>query len=429
MSRFRALLLPLAAGLALQPLPIRADEHEDLEEQVEVLAEEVRKLKEQLVIPETDAELAGWGGLGPAASKVYRKTSGLSLGGYGEVHYLSPTASTGAKRTGDFLRFVTYIGYKFTDRILMNTELEFEHATTSSNHAGQSGSVSVEFSYLDFLISDPVNVRAGNLLIPMGLINEIHEPTTYRGNLRPVTETEIIPTTWRELGVGVHGDLSERLSYRLYLVNGQNAESYGPTGIRGGRQKGNRVLFEDVAAVARIDLQATRAVSLGGSFYGGGAAQGRKFDGRDVDVATNLIEGHVQVRHRGFEGRLLYAASSIGDAGALSAHLSDPPDDVVVVPEAQRGWYLEGAYDVARHVERLEGKNLLVWARYEDVKLQDMVPAGSTPDASLNGSRVTLGVELKPHPNVVLKMDQTFEELDSGEKTDDPFTLGAGFIF
>src|SRR5690606_5504586 len=118
-------------------------------------------------------------------------------------------------------------------------EIEFEHAST-----GQGGEVSVEFAYLDYLATPHLGVRAGMVLVPMGFVNELHEPTTFLGTTRPLTESTIIPTTWRENGAGVFGDIGD-FSYRAYVINGLDAVGGGSSraggfsaaGLRGGRQK------------------------------------------------------------------------------------------------------------------------------------------------------------------------------------------------
>jgi hypothetical protein len=394
-----------------------------LEDRVDVLAEEVRRLKEQIAIPESDAELESFGGLGPAASKVYSKTSGLSLGGYGEFYLAAPTGGAESVRTADFLRFITYVGYKFSARVLMNTEIEFEHATTSANQDGRAGSVSVEFSYLDFLIRNEVNVRAGNLLVPMGFVNEMHEPPFYRGNFRPVVERNLIPTTWRELGAGLHGALDDRVSYKLYVVNGLDAAGFDETGVRGGRQKGNRARWEDVAGVLAVDVQAAAPVSVGGSVFAGGADQGRTFDGMETKVTTTLAEGHLELRHGGWTGRALVAGTSIEGAGEISGGASP------AIPESQLGWYLEVAWDAAGLLGLPGGMSLAPWARWETLELQRVVPDGFARDESLNGSLVTFGLEWKPDPSVVVKADLTLESPDTGGATADPLRVGAGFVF
>ncbi|RLC96155.1 MAG: hypothetical protein DRI46_14075, partial [Chloroflexi bacterium] len=235
-------ILVAALLVGLNSSPTMADEAKDeaadpnepsLEEKVEILTEEVSRLREQMNIPETDKELEGAYGMGPAASKVYGVSQGISLGGYGEFYFAAPygdTDITGQVNITDFYRFIAYFGYKFNDWIVMNTEIEYEHATTSSNFQGKSGSVSVEFSYLDFLFNPAINARAGNLLVPMGFVNLIHEPPTYWGNIRPFVETTIIPSTWREMGLGIHGNAGN-VRYSGYVINGFNAAKFDEKGV------------------------------------------------------------------------------------------------------------------------------------------------------------------------------------------------------
>ena len=111
-------------------------------------------------------------------------------------------ADSGKTDTFDLLRAILYFGYKFDDRFVFNSEIEFEHSTTS-----ESGSASVEFAYLDYLFKPGFNVRGGLLLVPMGLVDELYEPTTFLGAKRPETERRIIPSTWRENGLGAHGSI------------------------------------------------------------------------------------------------------------------------------------------------------------------------------------------------------------------------------
>jgi len=152
-----------------------------LEEQIGILAEELDALRKSVALPE-DAELVSIYGFGPAASKIYQKERGLSIGSYGELRFRA-FVDDADEQTNiyDAVRAVLYLGYKFNDWILVNSEFEFEHGGT-----GGGGSVSVEFLNVDFLLHENANARVGLLLIPMGFINELHEPTTYFGAERPV---------------------------------------------------------------------------------------------------------------------------------------------------------------------------------------------------------------------------------------------------
>ena len=146
-----------------------------LERKTDILSQEVEKLRTNLAIPE-EKQLKSAYGLGPAASKVYQVGKGLSIGGYGEGFYQNIVGDKGAEKSkADMERMVMYVGYKFTDSIIMNSELEFEHGSTGEG-AEEKGEVSAEFVSLDFLLNPKINVRTGLLLMPMGLINRMHEP-------------------------------------------------------------------------------------------------------------------------------------------------------------------------------------------------------------------------------------------------------------
>lgn len=392
---------------------------EDLAARIDALTRELRRLEERLEVPGGDDEA-------PGATGVHGG-SGLSIGGYGELTFEHPTAGDEPTR-GDFQRLVLYVGRKFSDRIVMSAEIEFEHATTGTNFEGEEGEVALEQGFLDFLLSDAVNVRAGDLLLPMGFVNRIHEPPFFRGVARPEVERRLIPTTWRELGAGVYGEAAEGLRYDAYLVNGLDADGFDASGIRGGRQEANQVLWEDSAVVLALDLTRIRPWRLGASFYRGGADQGRSFDGGDVSVTATVVEGHAEVKRGGFEGRALAVAVRIGGAGAVSRELSDS-SGVVIVPERQAGWYLEGAYDVGPPLGLPTQAQLLGWMRWEDWDLQRKVPAGDPRDPAADGSALTVGLELKPRPTVSIKADWTLQSTKAGGETPDPLRLGLGFVF
>src|SRR5262245_61267715 len=180
----------------------------ELERRLDVLAGELEALRAGTATAEKP--LASTHGLGPAASKIYGRDRGVSIGGYGEALYqnFSTRADDGSpaeeEDNVDLTRAVFYFGYKFDKGIVFNSEIEYEHATTGEGDE-EKGEVSVEFAYLDFPIGPSWGIRAGQMLVPMGMINELHEPPIYLGARRPDVETVIIPTTWREVGVGGYG--------------------------------------------------------------------------------------------------------------------------------------------------------------------------------------------------------------------------------
>lgn len=415
-----AAAVPSVAAAAVPSEAPAASTDAGADARIDALAAEITRLKEQLVVPETEA-LRSQYGLGPAASKVYGQNKGLSIGGYGEFYFghALGDAEKRAPHSGDVYRFVTYLGYKFDDRLVMNTELEFEHATTEPNvQNGEGGAVSVEFSYLDFLLSPYANLRAGLVLMPVGFVNEMHEPTTYRGNFRPSVERQIIPTTWREAGIGLHGVLPAGLSYDAYVVNGLSAAGFGEKGVRGGRQAGNHFVWEDKALVLRLDYTLDDLLLVGGSFYTGGADQDPT---GDTEIKHTLFEGHVQVRSHGLQLRGLFARNKTEGAEVVPK---------VDVPEAQQGFYAELTYDLMPVLSPGSRFGLRPFARFEKFDLNAEVSAGQTKDKKLDQSELAAGLEFLPHADVVVKAE--FNNKSNADKDSDPtreIRLGAGFIF
>jgi hypothetical protein len=385
----------------------------------DALAAEVRSLKENLALPAPSYE--SFSGMGPAASKVYFNPHGLSLGGYGEAYYRfrpgpEPTGET------DLERIVLYVGYRFTDRIVFNSEIEFEHASTE-----RAGAVNVEFAYLDFKLFDALSVRVGSILMPMGFTNEIHEPPFRFGVARPVVEHDLIPATWNENAVGVYGEY-KGLRYRAYLVNGMQAlaegknEGFGASEwIRGGRQGSSEVIAHDVAGVGSVEFT-FNSLRVGASAYFGSSGQGRKVD--DVVVRGQLFLGetHVAFQHKGFWLRGLLAYGSLGDADRISAANGSTVGKEVL------GGYAEAAYDVLTLLNPGGEQSLSPFVRYESLDTHKSVASDGTREAAQSRQLITAGLHYKPIVNVVLKADyqQVFPGAGSPERS---LNVGVGFVF
>jgi hypothetical protein len=408
----------------------QADEIEELKRQLEVVVDEVARLRTEMGVPE-EPDLESVYGLGPAASKIYGLGRGLSLGGYAEGVYRnrSGDAPGNGDDLADFTRAVLYAGYKFTDEIVFNMEIEFEHASTS-----EEGSVSVEFATLDYLHRPELNFRAGLVLLPMGFLNEVHEPPFFYGTQRPEAERRIIPTTWRENGVGIFGTLvQERLQYRMYVVNGFDATGFSSSGVRSGRQKGSEAKANDLAFVGRLDFDPVPGIRLGGSYYQGQSGQDQRFEqpvsGLTVklpDVKTRIWEVHADFERGPLHLRGLYAQAHLSDAGQLSRDLELASDR----PVASRmfGGYGEIAYDVMQLFAPGSERELTPFFRFEYVDTQADVPSGFTRDRRQPRRMYIPGIQYKPIPNVVLKLDYRNIETWGGD-TADEISAGFGLVF
>ncbi len=394
-----------------------------LEHKTDILATEVEKLKTALVIPEAKQYKSMYG-LGPAASAVYRVNRGLSIGGYGEAFYTNVVGDKGSSKDRfDLGRVVMYFGYKFSDRIVLNNEIEYEHATTGEG-AEEKGEVSVEFSTLDFFLHPGANIRTGLLLMPMGFINEIHEPTFFHGNRRPDVERFIIPSTWRELGAGLFGEPLPGLQYRVYAVNGLRAREFESGSIREGRQGGSNAFAEDFAFTGRVDYSPAfaRGLLIGASAYLGDSGQGESFRGRRPDVFTQLYELHAQWRYRGLELRALGAYGHIDDAALLSAANKE------TIGKSNYGWYAEAAYDIMPLIWQDTAHYLAPFFRYERYDTIAESPDGFLDDGTFDREVYQGGLSYKPIPNIVIKADYRNITAKSGKPADE-VNLGLGFIF
>jgi uncharacterized small protein (DUF1192 family) len=400
----------------------------EIERRVDILAAEIEKSRTGGAT-DTEAPPSGEPGLGPAASKIYGKSKGVSIGGYGEVLYDHPSsaqqdgAPSGLEPRIDLLRFVTYLGYKFSERVLLNSEIEFEHASSGVG-AEERGEVAVEFAYLEFRPWKSAGLRAGMVLLPLGFLNELHEPPIFHGARRNEVEQQIIPSTWPENGVGAFGQ-SGPFQWRGYLVAGLNSAGFTSEGIGEGKQEGSRSLAHDLALTGRLDFTGAPGLLLGASFYAGKSGQGGTVDGRPIDARVTLFDLHAQYEQRGFQARVLYAHSTIGDVPLINAQNGLSGD--LSVGERQYGWYVQAAYDV------MTLKPAGQWAvtpfvRYERLDPQDRVPAGFDEDPSLDQTVWTAGVGVKPLPNVVLKTD--YQWFSNRARTGvNSFNLSVGYLF
>ena len=403
----------------------------ELERKVELLAEELEAQRTGSAVPETPELESVWG-LGPAASKVYSIAQGLSIGGYAEAKYTAHVADKGGEQnSADFVRLVLYTGYKFTDWLVFNAEIEFEHGSTS-----EEGSVSVEFATLDFLWMDELNARAGMVLLPMGFVNEIHEPPFFYGNNRPEVERRIMPSTWREVGVSIFGTLlADLVQYKVYAVNGFDGTDFDADGFRGGRQKGSEALAEHIAMVARLDVTPIPELLVGGSVYVGNSGQNQEINGTFIpDARTVIYEFHAQLQTQGWKARGLISKAHLNQAGKLSRTLLglgqglDPGPPAEAIANEMFGAYAEVGYDVWQYFFPDAEMTLEPFYRYEFVDTQYGMPSGFAKDSTQRNTFHTVGFSLKPIPNVVLKADYRNRDNRGGSQSDE-VNLGFGLVF
>jgi hypothetical protein len=397
----------------------------ELDRKIDILTREIEKLKiGEAAVEVTTARY----GVGPAAAKVYGK-KGLSIGGYGEALYQNfATQNQSDEPSGEtdqitLLRAVLYVGYKFDPHFVLNTEIEYENAVVASDKGGEA---EVEFAYLDYMNSRAFNARAGLILIPMGLVNELHEPTVYLGARRPSVDEFIIPTTWRELGTGVYGSAGP-FFYRAYAVNGLNAAGYSADeGIREGRQEGSEALAANWAFTGRVDYAGVSGLLVGASIFTGDSGQGQFTpSGELIHAPTTVWDVHGDWQWRGIWLRGVYAQTTIGQA-ALVNQLNNFEGDESVGSK-QHGWYAQAAFDVLS-LGTGSRMSLSPYVLYGQYDTQAEVPAGYERNPENDVTQLTLGAAFKPIDRLILKVDwqQTHNAARTGVNQ---WNVNLGYVF
>ena len=416
----------LAALKAAAPATAQDAHLREIEQKIDVLTKEIEALR--LGEAASPANAPEHYGLGPAAAKVYSK-KGVSIGGYGNILYQNFRSTqqngepSGAEDTIDLQRVVLYVGYKFSDQFVFNSEIEYEHAVTAGDKEGE---VEVEFAYLDWTRSRAFNLRAGLVLIPVGILNEQHEPTTFFGARRNNVEELILPSTWRELGIGTYGS-AEIFTWRAYVVNGLNASGYtADAGIREGRQEGSLAKAQNFAFTARLDATPLPGLLVGASVFTGDSAQGLvDSSGQPFGALTTTWDVHAEYRWRGLTLRGLYAGVSISDAALVNQANGYEGDESV--GSRLSGWYLVGGFDVLSLVSGAR-MSLSPYVRYEQYDTQASVPAGYSRNPANDVNILTAGVAFKPIEQIVVTAE--WQKIGNAANTGtNQWNLGLGWIF
>jgi hypothetical protein len=370
---------------------------------------EIAELKQQLAA--ADAQLAAndekLEATGDYLETIVAPTAvpATRIGGYGEVHYNNLDADDSARDLDqiDFHRFVLFFGHEFTDRIRFFSELELEHSLAGD---GAPGEVELEQAYVDFTLSDTLSAKAGLFLLPIGIINETHEPPTFYGVERNSVESDIIPATWWEAGAAMSGHFSNGLSWDFAAHSGLAMPTTGADAfrVRSGRQKVAEASADDLAYTARLRYSGVPGLDLGLSYQYQSDASQLSGDGLDEGqlLAVNASYNAGAFTLKGVYANWDFSGAAVEAAGA----------------DSQTGWYVEPSY----RLTTTRG-DWGVYGRYQDVN------AARGQDQFTQNE---IGVNYWPTDNVVLKFDFRQREHDLASETGrdfDGFDLGLGYQF
>jgi hypothetical protein len=333
-------------------------------------------------------------------------SSSTAIGGYGDVFY-QRNNNLGTSKI-DLERFVLFAGHKFNDKVSFFSELEVEDAKVTGGESG--GEISVEQAYLKFNLN-PNNYLVAGLIIPrIGILNENHLPNTFNGNERNYVETFIIPATWRELGIGLFGNLKGMpLTYSVALMNGLNSSGFEHgTGLENGKFEGRNASANNLAVTAALQYYQGDFKAQVSGYYGGtiGVSK-RKADSLGVNsgifgTPVALGEGDVQYAHGGFSARALATIVSIPDADLINRAYANN------TPKTEFGAYLELAYDLLYLDSHPHQQQFIVFARDERFNMNYQIPSNGIIDGTLNQNHIVAGFSYLPNRNVIIKADVRF---------------------
>lgn len=365
-----------------------------------------------------------------AASLMLSKDKNLTFGGYGQVDYNQPFGDNKIQNGKlDVHRLVLLFGYRFNEKLSFVSEIEIEHVKE----------VYVEQAFLNYSVNTYLNVRGGLMLVPMGIINEYHEPTTFNGVERPLIDKYISPTTWREIGVGITGTIPElSLRYQSYIMNGFSSYNGSPQlsgkyGLRKGRQKGAESIIRTPVSASRIEYYGLMGLNLGLSAYFG-STQSTEFKklNRDDESAVSVADSSVvKVRMFGFDARYQTSGFQFRAQTYYTRILNTEKynkftasDDALNdVGNSMYGYYVEAGYNVFQEMPKIKSE-LISFVRYSAFNTQNTVVSGIEKNPAYHTQVITAGIGWKPISEVAIKADVQF--LKSKQESSYSKTFNAG---
>jgi hypothetical protein len=373
-------------------------------------------------------------GLGPSRLTQPRTV----VGGYGQFTMNVDRAGTQGEydAKASVRRLVLFIAHPITDDIRIYTEFEWENALAC---ASCTGSAEVEQAFVNWrLAGDLLALRVGLVLVPMGIINEWHEPPVFHGVERPMVDQLIIPSTWRELGVGFVGNYQQRLRYQLYFTTTLNPARLSETGLANARTLGSMAPAKAFAVTGRAEYEPFLGVIAGASFFLSDVGNnGDYYDSRmrqhDLSLPVLGYALDARMRRWGFEARAVWAQFFLPNSGDLIQALHDDgsplfPRDATVgtVPTRLQGGYVELAYDVLSlaHVSH----ELYAFLRLEYYDTQAGVPKGYAKNPELDINELTTGLTYRPVPQLAFKTDIQLRDKRLGLDVLQ-YNLGFGYMF
>jgi len=437
MNRF--VLATLLSGSLLPPC-LAADADPASQAQIEELRREINDLKAQIKDMKQEKAPAGAEAKAGAAAPTSQAgttpavapATGVSFFGYGEINY-NHYQEDSSRSQADLRRFVVGVGYAFNDRLHLNSEIEWEHAVASADDRGEA---EIEQAYLEYQLNPRLSVKGGLFLMPFGFLNEHHEPPVFYGVERNDVETRIIPSTWREGGIGLTLATEAGITYEAGVTTGFDVTKFDEAGapLAGAHQELQFAHAHDPSFYGAVNYRGKPGLLIGGAIFTGDSTQGNaNFNADNTQPDFSGIKGRItlwDVHARYQIGRLdlqaLYAHGHVSGAAQidqvlLAFNAANPGDERTYVPDSFKGWYMQAAYKVWEQGDL----SLSPFARYEYYNTQSSMPAGFDPDPANAQHVTTAGLTFRLHPQAVIKTD--FQKYT--DKVNNRFNVGLGYMF
>ncbi len=382
--------------------------------------------------------------------------SRLELEVYGEIlfqHYdFGPDrksqpegAAPDSRSIVDIPRVVFEIGYAFDSTFSIDAELEIEHAGTGSaleleyeefgeyeQETEKGGEVILEKIFVTARLSELLSLRAGKMILPVGLTNHAHGPDDYFGAVRPEGEEQILPVTWNEIGLAAFGRLGP-VDWHVMLVNGLDATGFTSERwiVEGHQKKFEVIRTTDPALLLRLDYTPVEGVSIGGVIYRGASTGNRpKPDITDVDGVVTIAAADLVVDHAPLLFRGSYIEGDLSDAGEISAKNNRISRNLAVprtpVASGARSLGLEAGYDLLYHFG--SRSRLYPFVRFEAFNSMARVEGVTFADPRFRREVITAGLNYFPIDQIVLKADFSHRRLGGGDfNSENTVSLAIGF--
>lgn len=423
-----------------------------VEETTEVAAK--GKKKDAVVANGDDYRKFRFGGYGEMAASFMDYGNNRFYGG-------NNGNSNDHRNTISIPRFVLALDYKFNSKWILGAEIEFESGGVGTAYeiensengeyeteVEKGGEVALEQFHITRLIHPAFNVRAGHIIVPVGLTNAHHEPINFFGTYRPEGETTILPSTWHENGIEFFGSLGKgyaAFDYQAQIVAGLNANGFDRnTWVAGGKQG----IFEtdnftSPGYVVRLDYRGVPGLRVGGSFYycaNAGSNSDKLQEYSTFKVPVRIYTADAQYKNKYVTARANFVWGNLGNSRQVSAvntKLSNQSPYTRTTPVAKKAVSYAGevGVNVGAFFHSKKAPALYPFARYEYYNPQEKGEALQTMDLRNKVSMWTAGLNWYALPNLVVKANYMTRQIGTGKmfgtgpyNSENEFSIGVAYI-